>query len=77
VSGRFFKSGRDFVVVILGVVKSFKPPICQFILRTDESGFRDILTPNDWQKRQWEVVSRVKREGCSRSETTRPNAIGN
>jgi hypothetical protein len=56
-----FEEGEwGFVVVILGVVKSFTLPICEFILRSDKTGFRDIVTPNEWQKRQWMVVSGVK-----------------
>jgi hypothetical protein len=41
--------------------------ICEFILRTDKARFRDIVTPNEWQKRQRVAVYGVKKkEQCSR-----------
>lgn len=59
---RSFKRVGGVLLLLLfsAVVKSFQPPICEFIQRTDEAGFRDIVTPNEWQKRQWAVVSGVK-----------------
>ena len=50
----FERAGGGFVVVVLGFVpRTSTRPICEFILRTDKAGFRDIDTPNEWQKRQW------------------------
>ena len=40
-------------------------PICEFILRTDKAGFRVAVTPHEWQKRQWKVVSGVKRKSSA------------
>jgi hypothetical protein len=41
-------------------------PICEFTLRTDKAGFRVVVTLNEWQKRQWVVVSGVKGRAAQR-----------